>query len=971
MKTLFHLAPFAIGMANLLHAADANSPEKSSAPPPDSWTQSSAKPDLSGDWSFAYTPATAATVPEASLFLAKMPVPGAWDDTLDINKASALWPAAKSNKSYKPIAFPYSSKPPDASLPYLLGTGWYRRSLDVPMDWKERAVTLHVGQVVTEATVFVNGIAIHTHRGHNTEWEVALAPHLRYGASNDLVIAVSNTENLGGCRLRGWPGATGGIFAPVSLKVAAGPVRVASLYAYPESADLHWNVSLEGHTAPAQKLEWAVLDDGRSILNGSVPVTSSDVVWKTPSAGMIPWSDRDPKLYELAVKLTEGGKIVDEVRQRFGLRRLVPDGRALKLNGEPVYLRGHCEHCYFPETCTPALDLATYLKRLTMLKKLGFNWLRFHTWFPTEPYLEAADELGFMISIEGQDGMSLEMWRDVVRAGRTHPSVVIYCLGNEQLFDEKKIGEAAQLAREQKRLAPDGLFSPNSGERGIIRSTKEDGDNNGFGAGYSATPFPHNPRRLAAVNQFCDLWQPHIWGDLSYQSLRAEWPEIERRLQVMTRPALVHEAGITGSYLDLTLGDRYKNTRIGPVLYDAAREYLRKRGVLDRAPLYYANSVAWQNLIRKDMLETTRHCQSVVGYDLLGAVDMHWHRTGYEVGILNEFFELKSGVTVADILSCNGESVLLIDDQRERILSAGKRTERELKVSWYGRKPVANGRLRWSLKGQDGSSIDSGEWAVGPVQPGTVAPLGKVGFTAPKADQPKKLRLAVALSDGSGTIANHWDYWIFPPVPRVPESPQLVIAKKLDGQILEKLAGGARVVLLGGEPLPQRALSFQQGIGGRPENNFATVIEKHPITDAFPHDGYFDWQFFRMAHNANSVVFDALPVPFKPIIDVANSYKQVILQSPLFEWQVGKGRLIVCTLNLDEKRSEAAYFKALILRYAAGPDLVAAPAMSTSDLASLMKRPSAPVRKLDGDDQGLDPRVLGSKARARSQSSTP
>ena len=529
------------------------------------------------------------------------------------------------------------------------------------------AVTLAVGQAVMDTTVYLNGKELQTHVGHTTSWEVDLSPHINYGAPNDLVISVNNTHGRSSTRLRGYAGTSGGIFAPVGLSVSSGASRVASLYVYPESGKLFWNVSVAGRVSPHAELRWEVSDAGRPILTGTSPVTAPDVAWQTPAAGLLAWSDRNPKLYEIGVKLVDEGRLIDETRQTFGLRQLGPDGIVLKLNGEPIYLRGHTEHFYFPETCTPPFDKETYVKRLTQLKKLGFNWLRFHTWFPTEPYMQAADELGFLIQIEGFSGVRMEEWEDMLRVGRTHPCIAIYCFGNEEMLDDKKLLEAADFAREQKKLAPDALFSPNEGDRGIVRSSKDDGNNNGFGSPVVEKPFPHNPRRLAAVTAFSDVFEPHMLGDLSYHSLRGDWREMEQRMPVFQKLAcLVHEAGIIGSYLDLNLADRYKNTRIGPDLYNAARDYLDRRGVLDRAPLYYSNSVAWQRLIRKDMLETTRKIHGLVGYDLLGAVDMHWHRTGYEVGIMNEFFEMKPGQTIADVLSYNGESVLLMDDQRQR-----------------------------------------------------------------------------------------------------------------------------------------------------------------------------------------------------------------------------------------------------------------------------------------------------------------
>jgi len=150
--------------------------------------------DLCGDWAFAYTAARGEQVPPASAFGAVMPVPGCWDARFDRAKARSLWPDAQFNPNYRPIRFPAEAKPPDASLPYLLGTGWYRRQLHVPAAWKCRQITLQVARVVMEAWVYVNGREVHHHLGHSTSWEVPLAAHLAPGKTNELVIAVDNTR---------------------------------------------------------------------------------------------------------------------------------------------------------------------------------------------------------------------------------------------------------------------------------------------------------------------------------------------------------------------------------------------------------------------------------------------------------------------------------------------------------------------------------------------------------------------------------------------------------------------------------------------------------------------------------------------------------------------------------------------------------------------------------------------------------
>lgn len=56
-----------------------------------------------------------------------------------------------------------------------------------------------------------------------------------------------------------------------------------------------------------------------------------------------------------------------------------------------MYLRGICEHCYYPETVHPTHDIDFYRNVILTIKKLGFNFIRFHTHIPVEEYMQAAE----------------------------------------------------------------------------------------------------------------------------------------------------------------------------------------------------------------------------------------------------------------------------------------------------------------------------------------------------------------------------------------------------------------------------------------------------------------------------------------------------------------------------------------------------------------------------------------------------
>lgn len=905
--------------------------------------------DLCGDWAFTYTPTHTDAPPADAAFTATMRVPGCWDDRFDRALAVKLWPNAQFNPA-SPIVFPIGEKVEDTSWPFLLGTGWYSKTIDVPADWNGRQVTLHVGRVVMEAWIYVNDRLVHHHLGHSTDFVVPMAKHLTVGQANRLVIAVDNTRtDRLGCVIRGWKGRSAGIFGPVTLR-AAGAARIADLYVYPDDAKLHWQVELDGDLPTGSEIDWKVLDSSgnRVVANGTQSATEKQVRWTSDAAGIKSWSDRQPNLYTLELNLRAGSIALDTHRQPFGLRRLTTSGTNLRLNGQPIFLRGDCEHAYFPKTCTPPLDIDSYREHLRILKSIGFNWLRFHTWTPPEPYLQAADELGFLVQVEPPLGYAMPEWQDILRACRKHPSVVIYCCGNEEQLTDAKVEFLRQCAAEQKALAPDALFNPQEALRGVEYEFTPDDQKTMVGQ-----PFPHNPPKLAKLREFSDVFTPYSIGSTSYFSLRGVPESLDVNSSIYGRPCMTHELGIAGSYLDLTLEDRYVNTRIGTDLFRAARELLTKAGLIDRAPTYYRNAAAWQRLIIKDVMETVRHCHLFAGYDCLGANDTHWCRMGYCCGVLNEFDELKPGRSVEDILCYNGESVLLVNKQRQRNLRAGATFERELSISWFGEGTLHAAELHWALRDINGNTIAEHRQPVADIEPGTIKPIASISVAVPSGEQPVKAVLQVELTAPNVSIRNAWDYWIFPPA--LPPPPGPVAVTTVDVEVLQKLAAGERVVLFGHKPFPTRPMTFQIGVAGRAEQNFATVIAKHPLTNRFPHDGYCDWQFYGML-NGVCVNLDAMPEAFDPILEVVSSYKQIHRQTAILEWRVGPGRLLVCTLELPANDPAAEYLRGQILDYAASEQFQPRIEVSDAQLRRLLNLGAAGSATIAPTDQGFDQR---------------
>ena len=84
---------------------------------------------------------------------------------------------------------------------------------------------------------------------------------------------------------------------------------------------------------------------------------------------------------------------------------------------------------------------------------------------------------------------------------------------------------------------------------------------------------------------------------------------MDERNAVYGKPLLSHEICIHGTYIDLSLEERYRNTRIGETAFmSSVRQHLQDKGLLERAPLYYQNSSAWQQILRKHCFEFRCSC---------------------------------------------------------------------------------------------------------------------------------------------------------------------------------------------------------------------------------------------------------------------------------------------------------------------------------------------------------------------------
>lgn len=860
------------------------------------------------------------------------PVPGYWEDMADLFRTTALHTRLRWNPLYTLQRYPQAGYVPDMALPNPVGCFVYRKIVTITNEQITGAAVLSVGGVQNTASAWINGQYLGRHAGYSAPFVFDIPAGCLQPGENRITLAVSNHRLAGylghpvsGLTSRAANECTGGIWGDVSIRFF--PDGISDVYVTTASdvsaftvhicgqANIHKTVSVYDGTQCVFTTELAAGEDSVSV----------------PSNGFALWSPEHPNCYSVRVETAH-----QTLCRTFGIRRLTVDGTRLFLNGQPYYFRGTCEHCYQPITVHPTRDITYYRHVIRTLKALGFNSIRFHTWVPPVEYMEAADALGMVMEIESPNNTAYAEWEEIVRYCRTHPSVCMYSTGNELQIDDAYVEHLRSVAA-LVHCETDSLFSPMSAMRGI--------EYNFVGDETVDVPFRYNPTRLAEVGKFCDVYNSYSNGLTSYFSTDGTQDVLDEHNTIYKKPLLSHEICIHGTYIDLSLEERYHGSRIAQTAFmSSVREHLADVGLLDRAPLYYRNSAAWQRLLRKHCFETMRRCETFAGYDFLGDIDTHWHTFGYCVGMMNEFYELKPGETKQNVLRYNGETVLLADLPQCVNFTSGETLDIPLHVSHYG-KTIPQALLQMRVNG-DSSVLYRKEARTGEIVRGALTELYRIRFRMPKVEKPMKLTLSVSLCGGNTDCDNCWDLYVFPKVKPITERALRIggvtVLENCGGTTLwEALSAGGTVVLFGAGPFAAKDVSYQLSVAGRTNGHLATVIADHPLMEDFPHDGYCAAQFASMMRGARAAVLDLHGVPHDPIIDIASSYKNAHREAMLFEYRVGSGKLLCCTLRMNSDDPAAAWLREHILAYAMSDAFDPAQTFSAAQLAALCS--AAPI----------------------------
>ena len=332
------------------------------------------------------------------------------------------------------------------ALPWI-GQGHYRRIISIPKEC--RHAELVFDGAMAEPTVKLNGQeAGYWAYGYNT-FRVDLTPFMKVG-DNLLEVDLKNVEESS----RWYPGA--GIYRPVKL-VTTGPewidpwktfIRTTELKDGRATVELTMGLGCIPDSYQAIEVE---LRDAKGRLVGhehqAVAANGKDTEFCFNIQQPKLWSPESPYLYTAHIKYMQNGQMLDEVKQKFGIRTVkVSKEGGFQLNGETRKIKGVCLH-HDLGPLGAAINKAALIRQIKMMKEMGCDAIRTSHNMPSQMQMDICDSLGMMVMAE-----SFDMWvypkckngyarffkdwsdRDIenlILANRNHPSIVMWSIGNE------------------------------------------------------------------------------------------------------------------------------------------------------------------------------------------------------------------------------------------------------------------------------------------------------------------------------------------------------------------------------------------------------------------------------------------------------------------------------------------------------------------------------------------------------------
>jgi hypothetical protein len=810
---------------------------------------------------------------------------------------------------------------------HYVGPAWYQRRATIPEGWQGKRLTLFLERCHWVSQVWIGGEAVGMRTSLSTPHVYDLTGIAAPGPQT-LTIRIDNRPYVwsGGMYMmddaqQNW----NGIVGRIALEATPG-VWVESVQAYPDPARGVVRAvtrigALESASCQAT-LVWEVTDGVKTVAIAEKPValqgreTAAEYDLAMPGDFSL-WDEFAPNLYGLRATVRTGS--TDHARAvSFGMRELTAPGKQFRLNGRPLFLRGHVDCNIWPDCGYAPMGKGEWLKIMGVLQAYGMNHIRFHSGCPPESCFAAADEAGVILQIENP------AWYDPKYAGGTvaddpdraeflraemnailsaygnHPSFCLYAMGNE-LGPEAEPFQM-ELVAHGRAADPRHMYTRNSGYMNL------DAPQDYFVASHSPTS----------------------------GHLRLEWLINEERpgteadygasIEPIARPVVSHEIAMWNMTANLDEWQNYPGV-MAPLFLEQYRDRMENASLLDMAEPFRRSSGAFLVEIWKEEIERQLRTPEKAGFHLLSLYDY----PGFGIslnGILDCRWRSKGLIRPEAFRRFCGPVVPLLRMSR-RVWMNHQSFSGIVPVANYGPHTLVDAPVFWRLLNSKGEEQARGDLGHHNLPNDGLHKIGVIDTDLVHLKAPGQYTIEVGLS---GTeYRNSWRIWVMAAEEAPAVTPGVHVADAWDDETRSILAEGGRVVLL---LEPGRLYNAIDGIFapvfagwqqlvGQPGTFGIHCDPDHPALRRFPTGTHSDWQWWDLVQGSAALILDAAPSAVVPIVHIIDNHDRCHRLAGLFECRVGPGALLVSAFDLRrdlEKRPAARQFLESIIHYALSED---------------------------------------------------
>jgi hypothetical protein len=248
----------------------------------------------------------------------------------------------------------------------------------------------------------------------------------------------------------------------------------------------------------------------------------------------------------------------------------------------------------------------------------------------------------------------------------------------------------------------------------------------------------------------------------------------------------------------------------------------------------------------------------------------------------------------------------------KRVFTTDEKLEADIEVANFGPVALENKAVAWKLVVENGTTVANGKLPACTIPVGNGIALGRVSVDLKSVPSPVRCKLVVVLEKTA--FENDWDVWIYPAKVNTDVPQGITVVDEWNQQVLSVLEGGGKVFLTippdrvkGDDKYGKVMLGFSSIFWNTawtkrqpPETLGILCDPKNPALSGFPTDYHSNWQWWYIVSRAGAMILNDMPAELRPNIQVIDDWFTNRRLGLVFEGKVGKGKLLVCSINLKD-----------------------------------------------------------------------